>query len=175
MVFPITLPVPEQSAVTRLAERAIRALGIQVGFVHTEVKLTPGEPQIIEVNGRLGGRLNGLMQLVGLPEPVAVAVAVAAGEPLHISQPADGVGLAHWVQPPRWATRVTAVPSARELARLPGVVATRPVLQAGDVVDWRIGTSGMILETSLAGASLDELGARFRTLRVAVETAVAWE
>ena len=38
-----------------IASMAIKALGVRVGFLHTEIKLTPDGPRIIEVNGRLGG------------------------------------------------------------------------------------------------------------------------
>ena len=33
----------------------IEALGVSTGCLHTEVKFTPDGPEIIEVNGRVGG------------------------------------------------------------------------------------------------------------------------
>ncbi len=54
---PSHLPPAEHERVARLANDAALALGIRRGLVHTEIKLTPEGPRIIEVNGRLGGFL----------------------------------------------------------------------------------------------------------------------
>src|ERR1700722_9556475 len=53
--IPAALDAESRSAVLDLATRAIHALGVQTGCLHTEVKFTPDGPRIIEVNGRGGG------------------------------------------------------------------------------------------------------------------------
>ncbi|OPX43924.1 alanine-anticapsin ligase BacD [Ruminiclostridium hungatei] len=45
----------ESQMITSLVEKAMLALGIDYTVTHTEVKLTPGGPKIIEVNARPGG------------------------------------------------------------------------------------------------------------------------
>jgi len=44
-----------ESSVLTMAEDAVRSLGITDSVVHTEVKLTPDGPRLVEVNGRLAG------------------------------------------------------------------------------------------------------------------------
>ena len=39
----------------RVATAAIRAIGVRIGCLHTEIKLTDKGPRVIEVNGRIGG------------------------------------------------------------------------------------------------------------------------
>ncbi|WP_103501520.1 MULTISPECIES: ATP-grasp domain-containing protein [unclassified Streptomyces] len=48
---------PWAEDVIRLVGAAHRALGITLGVTHTEIRLTPAGPRVIEVNGRLGGGL----------------------------------------------------------------------------------------------------------------------
>ncbi|MGW5053459.1 ATP-grasp domain-containing protein [Actinokineospora sp. NPDC004072] len=59
---------------------AHRAIGFEHGVTHTELKLTPRGPVIVEINGRLGGDLIPLLarHATGV-EPGAVAVDVALG------------------------------------------------------------------------------------------------
>jgi len=45
-----------------LATAATKALRVRTGFLHTEIKVTPSGPRVIEVNGRLGGGLPNLLQ-----------------------------------------------------------------------------------------------------------------
>lgn len=58
--MPATLSEAETKAVAALAASAVLALGIRYGASHTEVKLTPDGPRVIEVNGRVGGLSNTL-------------------------------------------------------------------------------------------------------------------
>jgi hypothetical protein len=50
-------PLPRDAELMDTLARAHRALGIEDGITHTEVRLTDRGPLIIEVNGRLGGDL----------------------------------------------------------------------------------------------------------------------
>ena len=58
-----------------------RALGLTDAMTHTEFKLTPAGPKVIEVNARLGGDLIPYlgMQVTGI-DPGLVAAAVACGQ-----------------------------------------------------------------------------------------------
>ena len=52
--IPSALEDDERDAVLSAASAAIVALGITTGCQHTEIKLTPDGPRVIEVNGRVG-------------------------------------------------------------------------------------------------------------------------
>ena len=63
-----------------LAERAARALGVDVGCLHTEIKLTIDGPRVIEVNGRLGGGIPEMLELASGVSLFNVAARVAVEE-----------------------------------------------------------------------------------------------
>ncbi|MGW6388895.1 ATP-grasp domain-containing protein [Streptomyces sp. NPDC055103] len=71
---------PLLAEVAPIATAAIRALGIDHGIQHVEMRLTPSGPRIIEVNGRIGGDLIGhLVRLAtGLDLP-RIAADLACG------------------------------------------------------------------------------------------------
>ena len=89
-------------ALTTMAGRTIEALGIQDSVVHTENKLTPDGPKLIEVNGRLGGRPPFVLLEVSSVNLFRVACAVAAGDPVYFDRlvECDGVGFRLMFQPP---------------------------------------------------------------------------
>ncbi|MGW0535254.1 ATP-grasp domain-containing protein [Streptomyces sp. NPDC003032] len=75
---------PDESArVARLAGDAALALGIRRGLVHTEIKLTPRGPRIIEVNGRLGGFLADMYQRALGVDLHELGIRVACGLPVE--------------------------------------------------------------------------------------------
>lgn len=75
-------PLLSDPAVRRVLAGAHAALGITDGATHTELKLTPAGPRLIEVNGRLGGDLIPYLGLrtTGI-DPGLAAAAVACGLP----------------------------------------------------------------------------------------------
>ncbi|MFJ8547056.1 acetyl-CoA carboxylase biotin carboxylase subunit family protein [Streptomyces sp. NPDC093586] len=79
-IRPAVLPDDERAAVLELVTGALWALDITTGVTHTEVKLTPDGPRIIEVNGRLGGWQVQLARLAGGLVPVELAARLALGE-----------------------------------------------------------------------------------------------
>lgn len=54
-LFPAAISQSEHDSIQETVNRTIKALGIQTGSTHTEVKLTEDGPKIIEVNARLAG------------------------------------------------------------------------------------------------------------------------
>ena len=55
-VTPSRLPAETQQAIAAMAERGARALGLQTGSVHAELRVNEAGPWIVEVNGRsIGG------------------------------------------------------------------------------------------------------------------------
>jgi cysteine synthase A len=54
-LFPAVLPPAVAASVAAVTRRAVEAVGVTSGATHTEVKLTPTGPAVIEVNPRLAG------------------------------------------------------------------------------------------------------------------------
>lgn len=77
-------PLLADTTLARVLRDTHRALGCTDGVTHTELKLTPDGPKVIEVNGRLGGDLIPYLGLCsrGVDTGLAAA-AVACGEPPH--------------------------------------------------------------------------------------------
>ncbi|WND39953.1 hypothetical protein RI578_39280 [Streptomyces sp. BB1-1-1] len=62
LILPSRLPAARQADVIVCADRAIRAVGLTSGAVHTEVALTARGPAVIEVNARAGGPVPDLLR-----------------------------------------------------------------------------------------------------------------
>ena len=63
-----------------LATAALRALGVRTGGFHTEIKLTPDGPRVIEVNGRLGGGVPEMLLQASGESLMRLSMRVALGE-----------------------------------------------------------------------------------------------
>jgi argininosuccinate lyase len=111
-----------------LAVDTLAALGIDRGVTHTEVKLTPSGPCVVEVNPRPGGnRITELVRRVTGIDLVAAHVALALGQEPALTPVPTGIGGAaiRFVVPDRDG-RVTAMRGACRPAGAP------------DVVDWEV-------------------------------------
>jgi biotin carboxylase len=142
-----------------ITDAAIDALGIATGVLHTEIKLTPNGPRVIELNGRLGGRPPFVLQSVSDLNLFRVACRVALGDSVSFPGLAacDGVGYWRMVQPPRVTGFVGEIRGLAELSHEPYVDTVRLVRQPGDPVDWREGTDGQIVTVRGRVADLDAL------------------
>lgn len=78
-VTPSRLPEPTVRSVVATVDRALDALGVSARVTHTEVRLTSSGPQVIEVNGRLGGFVQGLVRRSAALDAAALALRVATG------------------------------------------------------------------------------------------------
>jgi biotin carboxylase len=130
-----------------LSDAAIAALGITTGVLHIEIKLTPDGPQILEVNGRLGGRPPFVLRGVSDINLFRVACEVALDQPVSLNGPAPCRGVAYWrmLQPPLTARRVRDVAGLDELQAAPFVDTVRLTHAPGDDVDWQEGTDGQVV------------------------------
>lgn len=73
-------PLLSDPAIGEMLRHAHRVLGVQTGITHTEIKLTPHGPVIVEVNARLGGDLIPYLgQLASGVDPGRIAVDLALG------------------------------------------------------------------------------------------------
>jgi hypothetical protein len=108
------------------------ALGYPDGVTHTELKLTPAGPKLVEVNARLGGDLIPYLGLraTGV-DPGLAAAAVACGQPPVVAADRKLVGAVRFFYVDRARTTIESV----RFADLPSTVDRAvPLVEPGDVV-----------------------------------------
>lgn len=171
--IPAELPAEVENDVLALVEASVAALGVERGVLHTEVKLTPAGPRLIEVNGRPGGGVAEMLGSVGEVDLFRIALDVAAGtfEPPALPLPLDRVAYLFYVHAPDAPATVTSVEGLEELGQAPGVEAVFLNRPPGTVVDWRDGNHGYVYSVRGVVEDHDALRAFARTLpqRVRVE------
>jgi biotin carboxylase len=142
------------------AGRAILALGATIGCFHTEIKLTPSGPVIIEVNGRIGGGVPELIQLTTGKDFLAVALRVALGIGADVGH-LDFKGVAYllYVPVPDNVHRITSVEGLDKVKALEGVADVMLNRGAGEVVDWRDGNHGHVFSVLGVVDDYDDLRA----------------
>lgn len=149
----------DRGAALETATAALRALGIETGCCHTEIKFTPQGARVIEVNGRIGGGVPEMLADITDMELLKVAMRIALGEEIHYEQPLDPerVGFLFYVHAPRWMRQVTAVEGLERLCADPRV--TEGILNRGpgQAVDWREGNHGHVFSVRGIAADHDEL------------------
>jgi biotin carboxylase len=158
-VIPSDLGPADIEAVLDVAVRAVSALGVRIGFLHTEIKLTADGPRIIEVNGRLGGGVSEMMTQAAGIDLVAVSQRVALGERIVFDDliPTARAGYLLYRQPPQWARQVVEVEGLDRLGAYPGVDFVFLNKKPGEDVDWRMGSHQFVF--SVIGAADDHHGA----------------
>ncbi|MGH9029454.1 MAG: hypothetical protein ACRDV4_07550, partial [Acidimicrobiales bacterium] len=132
----------ETEAVLDVATRAIDALGIGIGILHTEIKLTPDGPRVLEVNGRIGGSVPEMMSIAVGVDVIEMSFRVALGEKFVFDDllPTRAVGYLLNPHPPQWARRVVSIEGLDRVGEFPGVKSVFLNRKPGDEVDWRKGT-----------------------------------
>jgi biotin carboxylase len=156
-VVPTFLPDHWRAAVEAVADQAVRALGIDCGVCHVELKLTSPLPTVIEVNGRLGGGVHWLLEPVSGFDAVREALRVALGERPSPAPACRGHAIDFFPHAPAGAERVTALPTPAELRAVPGVWSARPNRAVGDAVDWRVGDDHRLYDVFVEAQDLAAL------------------
>jgi biotin carboxylase len=119
-------PLAQDPGLREVLTRAHRAVGYTTGITHTELRLTPEGPKVIEINSRLGGDLIPQVGMIATGvDPGAVAVAVACGRPLPTPSGTGRTAAVHFLYPSADCT-VREVTVTRE--ELPEEVVTFCVL-----------------------------------------------
>jgi biotin carboxylase len=157
--IPADLAQAQQATVLEVATAALRALGVRTGGFHTEIKLTPSGPRVIEVNGRLGGGVPEMLFQASGVSLLRLSIRVALGEPVVVDGPimCARVGWRLMFQPPMRARRVVSIEGLDRLAERPGVSSVFLNRAPGDPVDWREGTGHYIYEATGVSADYDAL------------------
>jgi len=166
-ITPSRLPAPVREQVCRYVDACLTALDIRWRVTHTEVKLTPAGPDIIEVNGRVGGHLNRLLRLVEGPDLVAVALSLAMGrEPEPAATRPRGFAMGRFPPLPSSDGTVRSRVGAADLRALPGAVGVDEVAGAGQprrATDFRMANVTLWAPTAVeldAGAAATAAGIR---------------
>jgi biotin carboxylase len=157
--IPADLSRTRVAAVLDVATAALRAVGVRTGGFHTEIKLTPAGPQVIEVNGRIGGGVpEMLFQATGV-SMLELSIRVALGEPVVVQGPipCSRIGWCFLIQPPITAGRFVSVEGLDRLAELPGVNRVLMNRTPGDAIGLWDGTFHYICSIYGAAANYDEV------------------
>lgn len=132
--WPAALDPDATERIETLTTRALTALGVRHGITHTEIKLTPDGPRIIEVNGRLGGGIAQLAQWACGHDLIAAAGRIALGQSGHIPRlDPPGVHFQFHHASPRRSRRVTRIDGHRAVDALDGVFRYSRVRLPADV------------------------------------------
>ncbi len=130
-------------AILDVATDSIAALGIRIGCLHTEIKVTDAGPRVIEVNGRIGGFVAPVLALASPGvDFFEISQRVALGEPVNFDGlvPTPEVGYVTVGQPPIGARCVVSVSGLDKVSNYPGVESVALNRQPGAEVDWRLGS-----------------------------------
>jgi len=164
--IPAALDAGSRSAVLDLATRAIDALGVHTGCLHTEVKFTPDGPRIIEVNGRLGGGVPEMLERAAGVNLLDLTLRVALGEPVCVDGPVatERIGYRFFLQPPTVSATVTAIEGINDFTDRADVDTVSVHQGPGAALDWRDGSGNHIV--AVVGSTDDEeqLQAAYRLL-----------
>jgi biotin carboxylase len=161
-----------ETAVFEAAEAAVRALGIEDSFVNVDIKLTPDGPRVVEVNGRLGGHVQLLMELAGGPPMLPLVFRLALGrdmrKDLALKQALDRgwprVGYFASVQSPMRATRLLGIEGFDSVAALPHVSTVLRRGREGDSLDWSKGANSSVCEVFGSVEHFEEMDAARREI-----------
>ena len=178
LIIPSDFDPDLQAEILAVATAAIRVIGIRVGCLHTEIKVTTEGPRVIEVNGRIGGFVPQTLKLAS-PETDLFELSrrAALGEKLVFAGlvPTSGVGYVIAQQPPIGARRVASVEGLDRLADYPGVDAVALSRQPGDEVDWRKGSHEYVFSVLGNVPQHEEMAKLQRFIANEVTVTYEWE
>lgn len=153
--IPGDLPDDVRRAVVETACQAAEALGVSVGCLHIEIKLTPDGPRVIEVNGRLGGGIPEMLRAASGVDLYPLALRLALGEKASFDSlvACERIGWLLYVQAPSSMHEVRAIHGLDELGQWPEVREVVVNRGPGGRVDWREGNHGHVF--SVLGVARD--------------------
>jgi len=173
--IPAALEVSDQAHALELTEQAIKALGVNTGCLHTEIKFTAAGPRIIEVNGRVGGGVPEMLHRASGLRLVELTLRLALGEPIQIDGPVDTqrVGYRFFLQPPAVSATVTTITGIDTVSDHPGVDTITVHQGPGADLDWRDGSRNHIMAVVGSAEDYTELQAVNRLLHEEVTVTYA--
>lgn len=164
VILPTSLPANRVAELNACATDAIRALGIDHGATHTEMKFTVEGPRIIEVNARLGGHLGYIFQDATDCDIVVELGRLALGEMPKTTFDYKRFSSWFFITPPQTDAPVRAYGLDR-IADLPNVRAL--TLSNAETFDWHQGEAG---DAGMVTAAAARAGDLLRTREQILET-----
>lgn len=141
MFVPAVLPPGAEAELIRLERAALRAVGVEHGTTHTELKLTPDGPRVIEVNGRLGGHVTDILRRACGVDLLELTVLAALGLPSDPPEPRwTQVAFQYLLTAPDDHAAPGDPDRLDDLADLPGVEFVDAAVPSDWHPDWRSGT-----------------------------------
>lgn len=124
-----------QERIREVALQAIRAIRLQNGPSHTEIKVTEEGPKVVEIAARLGGDFitSRLVPLSTGVDLVGASVRLAAGEALDLSVKWQRAAAIHFIQSGKGKLRRLEI--GEEIFRMDGVEEAVLYKKAGDITD----------------------------------------
>ncbi|MDF3299502.1 pyridoxal-phosphate dependent enzyme [Streptomyces tropicalis] len=133
-LFPAPLPAGAAQRITETVTAALDAAGILAGATHTEVKLTPDGPAVVEINPRpAGGMIPELVRLATGIDLLEQQLRAAVGLPPVLKRAHDAHAGIQFVLPPADGV-LTAVDGTREAAAVTDVEAVAVTAAPGAAV-----------------------------------------
>jgi biotin carboxylase len=145
--------------VERAAADAARAVGVEMGCLHTEVKLTDEGPVVIEVNGRVGGGVPEMLAASAGVRFLEVALTIAVGGDPRLDGRVriDRLSYLFYVHAPIELHEVTLVEGLDAIRAIEGVEEVVLRRGPGARVDWRDGNHGHVASVFGVAHDHDEL------------------
>lgn len=131
---PCRLPEEIQQQIRDVALQAVKAIGLQNGPSHTEIKVTPQGPKIVELAARLGGDFitSKLVPLSTGVDMVAASVLLATGAEVDLEPKWKKGSAIHFIQ--GMEGRIKSITVEEEVYQLKGVEEVSIYKQPGDEV-----------------------------------------
>jgi hypothetical protein len=152
---PTCLPDNVRRAVCDYVSRVLTVLGIRWRLTHTEIRLTPDGPELIEVNGRLAGYLAQMLRIGSGTDLVRTAIGLAAGQEPEISQ--QPLSSAVMLLKPTFPDRAGVVRSAVTAADLLALPCVARVVEVATAGQPRSAARARMATVLLHAATLGEL------------------
>jgi hypothetical protein len=134
-VTPSRLPPDVRDLALMRTGAALDALDVRWRVTHTELRVTPADVEVIEVNGRVGGYLARLLRPLGGPDLVRAALTMALGRAPNCEGPVGdqrGYMFGLYMPFPRREGVVASRVTRADLRALPGVMAVDVMAAQGD-------------------------------------------
>jgi biotin carboxylase len=146
--IPSQLDPSQAKVLLEVASQAIRALGVRDGCLHTEIKLTPQGPRVLEVNGRIGGGVPDMLMLASGADILALSMRMALGQVIDVEDmtACTSVGYRLMYQPPATARVVSSMEGLDQIPRLPGLHSFSVKHRPGDEFDAADGSASYLFE-----------------------------
>ena len=159
LATPTVIEPALQQRIMDVATQAALALGVTIGCLHTEIKLTDEGPVVVEVNGRPGGGVSELLERASGFSILRTALRLAVGDPVGLAGPVacSRVGYLLNVFPVEELEWIDSVTGLAELSAVDGVDEVVVVRGPGQRIDWREGSEIHVCHLAGSTATFEEL------------------